>query len=102
MKNLGEYERSVDVKIIIENNQRVFLREVAALSDLTFKEGEEKNLKDLVFKTGTDYSGSHRVRLIVYENLKPVGEASTDFTIEAVLATSPETPFIDGMDVHVP
>ena len=26
MKNLGEYERSVDVKIIIENNQGVLLR----------------------------------------------------------------------------
>ena len=102
MKSLSEYERSVDVKIIIENSQGVLLEEIAVLSDLTFKEGEEKNLEDLIFKTGTDYSGDYRARLIFYENLKPIGEASTDFTIEAVLAASPESLFRSNeMDEHV-
>jgi hypothetical protein len=100
MKSLCEYERSVDVKIIVENSQGVLLEEVATLSDLIFKEGEEKNLKDLIYKTNTDYSGNCRARLIFYENLKPIGEASTDFTIEAVLAAGSEALSINDMDGH--
>jgi hypothetical protein len=100
MKSLSEYERSVEVKIIIEDSQGILLEEITTLSDLTFKGGEEKNLEDLIYKTNTDYSGNYRARLISYENLKPIGEASTDFTIEAVLAAGPEALSTNEMDGH--
>jgi hypothetical protein len=102
MKSLSEYERSVDVRIIIENSQGALVEEIATLSDLTFKEGEEKNLDEFFFKTGNDYSGDFRVHLHFYENMKMVGETSTAFTIEAPLAAS-QAPslFTNGTDAHV-
>jgi hypothetical protein len=102
IKSLGEYERSVDAKIIIENSEFVFVEEIAVLSDLAFRQREEKNLEDFIFKTGMYHSGGYRACLILYDNVKKVGEASTDFTIEAVLAASPEeTSIINEINEHV-
>jgi hypothetical protein len=102
MKSLSEYERTVDVKIIIENSRGTLVEEIATLSDLTFDEGEEKKLDEIFFKTGNDYSGDFKICLVFYENLKTVGEASTAFRIETPLAANPVPPlFINETDAHV-
>jgi hypothetical protein len=77
------------------------VEEITTLSDLTFKEGEEKSLDEFFFKTGNDYSGDFRVHLVFYENLKMVSETSAAFTIEAPLATRSTPFFVNEIDVHV-
>lgn len=84
IKNLSDYTRTIDTKIIIEDTRGVLAKEVATLPNLTFAAGEEKSFGNLIFNTGTTYSGDYRARLLLYENQKQVGEASTNFTIEAI------------------
>jgi hypothetical protein len=102
IKSYGEYKRSIDAKITIENNQHVLREETVVLSNLVFKERDENNLEDLIFKTGMHDPGDYRACLVLYDNLKKVGEASADFTIETVLgASQEELPLISEKDEYI-
>ena len=43
IKNLSEYERTIDAKILIEDNQGSLVKEITTLSNLNFTVGETKN-----------------------------------------------------------
>lgn len=81
--NLSEYARTIDAKVLIEDSQGVFVKEVTTLSNLNFTEGETKNFSNLTFNTSSTLAGDYRVHLILYENQKQVGEAFANFTIAA-------------------
>jgi hypothetical protein len=102
IRSLGECKRSIDAKIVIENSRHVLVEKVADLPNFTLSEREENDFEGLIFKPGINHCGDYRACLILYDNLIKVDEASTDFTIEAVLATSAEeTTPVDETDEHV-
>ncbi len=101
IKSLSESDQSIDVKIVVENSQGILEEEIAVISDMTFKEGEEKDLKDLVFKPGANHSGDYAVRLFFYDHQKQIGETSANFAIEAVPEAAQVAPEIKEPDKSV-
>ena len=81
IKSLSEYEKTIDAKVLIEDNNGALVKEVAALTALNFSVGETKNINDLVFDTGLNYAGNYRAHLILYDNQKQIAEAFADFVI---------------------
>jgi len=92
IKSLSEYEKTIDAKVLIEDNNGALVKEVAALTALNFSAGETQNINDLVFNTGLNYAGNYRAHLILYDNQKQIAEAFADFVIlPAKAATSSVT-----------
>ncbi len=83
IKNLSEYSRTVNVRVVIGDSQGNPVEEVAVMPDLTFAAGEERDIGDIICNIGEKYSGNCMAYLLLDENLKQVGEASTGFTINA-------------------
>jgi hypothetical protein len=83
IKNLSEYSRTVDVRVVIGDSHGIPMEEVAVMPDLTFAAGEERDIGDIICNIGERYSGNCMAHLLLDENLKQVGEASTGFTINA-------------------
>jgi len=83
IKNLSEYARTVDAKILIEDSSGVLVKEVTTLTNLTFEAGEEKTFDNLIFNTGATLSGDYRTHLLLFDGQKQVGEAFANFIIGA-------------------
>ena len=83
--NLSGYPRMVDATLVAEDSQGTFVKEVAAFAGISFLSGETRNLSNLIFNTGSYFSGSYRVRLILMENQIQVGESAANFTIEPTI-----------------
>jgi hypothetical protein len=84
--NLSEYARTIDAKVLIEDSQGVFVKEITTLSSLNFNASEVKNFGNLIFNTGSTYTGDYRTHLVLYEGQKQVGEALTSFKIQPTIA----------------
>jgi len=83
IKNLSEYGRTVDAKILIEDSSGVLVKELTTLTNLSFEAGEEKAFDNLVFNTGATLSGAYQAHLIVLDGQKQVGDALAAFIIGA-------------------
>lgn len=83
IKNLSEYARTVDARVLIEDTGGVLVTELTTLANLSFEAGEEKTFDNLVFNTGTTLSGDYRAHLLLFDGGKQVGEAFADFIIGA-------------------
>jgi hypothetical protein len=86
IKNLSGYSRTIDAKVLIEDSQGVLVQEVATLAGLSFAAGETKPIGPLLWNTGSTLAGDYKAHLMLYENQKPVGEATAHFTIQPVIA----------------
>ncbi len=75
------YARTIDAKILIEDSQGTLVAQAANLPDLNFAAGETKSFENIIFNTGSTYTGNYRAHLILYDNQTKVGEALTNFTI---------------------
>lgn len=83
IKNLSEYSRTVDMRVVIGDSHGIPVEEVTVMPDLTFAAGEERGIGDIVCNIGTGYSGNCTAYLLLDENQRQVGETSTGFTIKA-------------------
>ena len=84
--NLSEYARTIDAKVLIEDSQGIFVKGVAALSNLNFSAGETKSFSNFIFNTGSTLAGDFRAHLILYEGQKQVGETLANFKIQPTIA----------------
>lgn len=82
--NLSDYARTIDAKVVIEDSSGNLVEAIATLPSLTFGAGERKNVGGLVFNTGSTYSGAYRVHLVLSEDQEQIGEAFTNFEIQAI------------------
>ncbi len=87
VSNLSDLGKSIDVRAVIEDSQGVLIEEIL-VKDVCFGPGEERNIDGLAFKLVATNEGIHRVRLILFEDLREAGEASADFTVEDIPAES--------------
>jgi hypothetical protein len=88
IKNLSEYARTVDAKILIEDSSGVLVKELTTMANLNFEAGEEKNFNNLIFNTGATLSGDYQAHLLLFDGQKQVGEAFAGFTIGADIGVS--------------
>jgi len=88
IKNLSEFARVVDAKILIEDSGGVLVKELTTLTGLNFEAGEEKTFGNLVFNTGTTLSGDYRAHLLLFDGQKQVGDALANFIIGADIGVS--------------
>jgi hypothetical protein len=82
VKNIGDYSRSVDARILAEDSQGNLVNEVGFIQAITLQAGEQKNLGNFTFNTAGNLSGSYRVHLVFYDQQKQVGEAFAPFNIQ--------------------
>jgi hypothetical protein len=82
IKNLSGYARTIDAKVLIEDSNGNLVKEVTTLSSLTFNAGEIKIFSNLIFNSGSTYSGGYRTHLILYENQMQIGETFANFQIQ--------------------
>jgi len=87
ISNLSLFPRSLDAKVIIEDDSGAAVQEIATLSGLQFVAGETKEFNSLTFNTGASYAGSYHARLLVYEGQAQAGMALADFAIAPDMAT---------------
>ncbi len=97
IKNLSEYSRTVDVRVVIGDSHGIPMEEVAVLPDLTFAAGEERDIGDIICNIGARYPGKCMAHLLLDENMKQVGETSTSFTINTAPVEDPAAGVGDGI-----
>ena len=85
IRNLSDLEKTLDIRVIMEDLQGVLIEE-SFLEGVRFAPGQDRNIDDLVFKLVATNEGTHRVRLLLREDLREAGEASADFTVEDIPA----------------
>ena len=88
VKNLSEYARTVDAKVVVEDSQGVLLQEVATIPGLNFAAGETKTLGALLFNIGSSFAGNYRAHVMISENQKQIGEAAAQFKILPAMSLS--------------
>ena len=81
IRNLSDLEKTLDIRVIMEDLQGVLIEETF-LEGVRFAPGQDRSIDDLFFKLVATNEGTHRVRLLLREDLKDAGEASADFTVE--------------------
>ena len=87
--NLSDYARTIDINVLIEDGSGSLVKEITALSGLTFSAGDIKSLANLTFNIGSTIAGDYRVHLVLVENGKTIGDVFTDFKIQRpVIAVS--------------
>ncbi len=78
----SDYARTIDAKILIEDNQGNLVTQAANMAGLSFAAGETKTFNNIILDTGSTYAGGYRAHLILYDNSVKVGEALSNFTIQ--------------------
>ncbi|MEE9910189.1 MAG: carboxypeptidase-like regulatory domain-containing protein [Deltaproteobacteria bacterium] len=80
--NKSNYDRTIDVKILIEDSQGAFVAEAANLPGVSFVTGETKSFNNIIFNTGSMLAGNFRAHLILSDSQSKAGEALAGFTIQ--------------------
>ncbi|ACM21651.1 hypothetical protein Geob_3308 [Geotalea daltonii FRC-32] len=79
VKNVGQYQRSVDVKILIEDAMGNVLGQETRPA-VPFAVGTPQSFT-VTYNTGTSYPGDYRAHLLLLDNGKQVGESFAPFKV---------------------
>lgn len=86
VKNVGQYPRTLDVKILVEDAVGTVMSQELH-PGVTFAVGALQNLV-ATYHTGSDYAGDYRAHLLLLDNGSQVGEAFSPFKISPVISAS--------------
>lgn len=86
VKNVGQYPRTLDVKILIEDSLGTIMGQEIR-PGVTFAVGALQNFA-ATYNTGSDYAGDYRAHLLLLDNGSQVGEAFSPFKISPVISAS--------------
>ena len=91
--NIGNYTRTIDASILIEDSQGNLVTSVTTVPSLVIPAGGQQSIGTWIFNTGSSLAGAYRAHLILYDRQTQVGEAIANFTIQpAMTLTSNVSP----------
>jgi|GEM_PF-3091047 len=85
VRNLSDFPRALDVRVIMEDGQGVLIEETL-VKDVRCAPGEERGIDGLAFKLVATNAGPHRLRLLLHEGEGETALAAAGFTVEDVPA----------------